>query len=104
MSKWYGSVGYSITQETKPGVWKPTNVERKYYGDCIKKSSRWENSGNVNDNLTFNMEISILADPFAYQHFSELKYVEFMGSKWKITSVSVDRPRITLSIGGVYNG
>jgi hypothetical protein len=30
-------------------------------------------------------------------------YVEFMGTKWKITNVEVQYPRLILSVGGVYN-
>jgi hypothetical protein len=33
-----------------------------------------------------------------------MRYVEFMGTKWKITNIEVQYPRLTLSIGGEYNG
>lgn len=105
MAKFCGIVGYLANIETAPGVWTtPEPLERKYYGDVLKKSSRWDNGISVNDNINVTNEISIIADPYAYQHFSEMKYVIFEGVKWTISSITVERPRITLSLGGIYNG
>ena len=102
MSKYYGKVGYAITKETKPGVWKNLVVERMYYGDILRNTSRWQGSSNVNDNLVISNQISILADPFAYHNFHAIKYIEWLGSKWKVSSVEVQYPRLILNIGGVY--
>lgn len=99
-----GKVGYIITAETTPGIWEPQEVPRKYRGDVIKNTSRWQNGEGTNDNINISTDISILADAFAYQHFSEIRYVEFMGAKWKVTDATPERPRIVLSLGGIYNG
>lgn len=105
MGKWYGKVGYSKPVEVKPGVWKDEITERSYYGDTIRVSTRWSASPDgTNDDLNVNNQISILADPFAYDNFSRMKYVEFMGAKWKITNAEPQRPRIILTVGGLYNG
>jgi len=104
MAKWYGKVGYEETKETSPDVWTPEVTDRFYVGDVQRQSRRLENSQQINDNINVNMEISIVADPYAYQHFHEIKYVEYMGSLWKVTSVDVQFPRLILSIGGLYNG
>lgn len=106
MARWHGIVGYIETKETSPGVWKPETTERPYYGDVLSNSSRWTaSSDSTNDDLNINNQISIVADPFAYQNFHSIKYVEFMGAKWKVTSVNANqRPRLILTIGGVYNG
>lgn len=99
-----GTVGYIITAETTPGIWEPQEVPRTYRGDVIKNTSRWQNGEGTNDNINISTDISILADAFAYQHFSEIRYVEFMGAKWKVTDATPERPRIVLSLGGIYNG
>ena len=101
--KFCGKVGYAITEETSPGVWEPTIVERKYYGDVVKNRSSWQQGESINDDINLTPDISIIADGFAYQNFSYIRYVEFMGAKWKVTSVSPERPRITLTLGGLYN-
>lgn len=104
MSKYYGKVGYAVTSETAPGVWKNSIVEKAYYGDIMKYATKWQNSGGVNDDLNVSNTISILADAFAYQNFSSIKYIEWMGVKWKVTQIEVQRPRLLLSIGGEWNG
>lgn len=106
MAKWYGTIGYVVEQiETTPGVWTDQIVERKYKGTLTRISSRWSTpSDSTNDDLTVNNQISIVADPFAYQNFQSMKYVEFAGTKWKVESIEVKYPRLILSIGGVYNG
>lgn len=104
--KYYGTVGYAVTAEKQdqPGVWEDTITERFYYGEVIKLYSKWQNSGNLNDNLTIGNAISILADAFAIQNFSLIKYVTLEGVKWKVTNVEVQRPRLILTLGGEYNG
>lgn len=102
--KFYGKIGFAETKETSPGIWEPTITEKVYYGDVIRNSRRWEKSDKLNDDLTIQNQISIVADQFCYTNLQAMKYVEWLGSKWEITDVEIDRPRMTLSIGGVYNG
>lgn len=105
MAKFYGAIGYADMMEIRPGVYEERITERVYSGDLIKNSSRWStNPDSVNDNLSINQQISILADPFAYKNFHSMKYVEYMDAKWKITNVDVQYPRLILTVGGVYNG
>ena len=104
MAKYFGKIGYAEQVETAPGVWEERITERQYYGDVVRNIRKLESSGYINDNINVSMEISIVADPYAIQNFHAMRYVEFMGSLWKITSVEVNYPRLILSIGGVYNG
>jgi len=104
MAKFYGVIGYSVTEETSPGVWTESITERNYYGDVIRNTRRWQSGEGLNDNLTINNIISIVADPFAYQHFHAIRYIKWMGTSWKIDNIEVQRPRLILTIGGVYNG
>lgn len=104
MGKWFGKVGYSVTEETEPGLWEPIIIEREYYGDAFDERFKRQNSSNVNDDITISQIISIIADPFAYQNCSNITYVEYMGNKWKVSDVTPVYPRLKLTIGGVYNG
>ena len=104
MAKWYGIVGFAETTETSPGVWEEIITPRNYYGDLVRNHKRYESSDNLNDNITMQNEISIISDPYAVQNFQNIRYVEFMGTKWRVTSVDVQYPRLVLSVGGVYNG
>ncbi len=102
--KYYGKIGFRSTSEGKPSVWEEEIVEHSYYGDVIRNTKRFQGSDHINENLDINNQISIVADPFARNHFHEMIYVKWMGAVWKITSVEVQFPRLLLSIGGVYNG
>ena len=104
MAKWYGKIGYAETVETEPGIWEEQLTERSYDGDVYRNTRLLQNSGSVNDNINVGNQISIIADPFAYQKFHAMRYAEFMGTNWKITNVDVQYPRLILTLGGVYNG
>lgn len=103
-TKFYGIVAYAITEEVIPGKWKERIVEKQYRGDITRVSRRLQSADKVNDDIRINNEIRILADAFAYQNFQNIRYVVWMGTKWKVESVTVDRPRLVLEIGGEYNG
>lgn len=103
MAKYYGAIGYAETVETKPGVWKEQITERMYSGDLLRNSRRFQSSDKLNDDLNISNEISIVADPYANQNFHLMRYAEFMGTKWKITDIEVEYPRLRLTLGGVYN-
>ena len=106
MGKYFGKIGYSVTEQTIPGVWKEQVTEREYYGELLRNTQRrYENGGSqVNENIVISNNISILADPFAYENFAHIKYAEYMGTKWIVNSVEVQYPRLILTLGGVYNG
>lgn len=104
MAKWFGKIGFAETVETKPGVWKEQITEREYYGDVIRNSRRLQSSSEkINDDLNISNQISIVADPYANEHFYSMRYAEFSGAKWKVTDVEVQYPRLTLTLGGVWN-
>lgn len=105
MNKWYGQIGYIKHVQTSPSVWEREETVREYCGDVIRNTIRWAtNPDSTNDDLTINNQISIVADPFANQNFHSMKWIEFMGAKWKITSVEPKFPRLILTVGGVWNG
>ena len=104
MAKWYGEIGFAKTVETKPGVYKEQFTKRNYYGDVVRNSRRLQSADQLNDNINVSNQLSIVADPYANNNFHSMRYAEFMGAKWKITDVEVQPPRLTLTLGGVYNG
>ena len=103
MSKFYGKVGFISETETSPGVWESVVTERPYYGDVIRFDRRWDQPQEVQDNLTLSEEIRIVADSYCMDNVEYMKYVERLGVKWKIKSITPEYPRIRLTLGGVYN-
>lgn len=103
MAKFSGKVGYIKTIETEPGVWEETAIEKQYYGDLVKDTSRYTSGESTNDNITISNSISIVADKFACENYQHMRYVTFMNAKWKISNVEIAYPRITLTLGGLYH-
>lgn len=103
MPKFYGKIGFEETVETSPGVWEETITERNYYGEVIRNTRKLVASNHLNDDISIKNEISIIADPYAKDHFHSMRYVEFLGTTWTVDSVEVQYPRLILSLGGVYN-
>ena len=104
MAKFYGAIGYAVTEEVRAGVWEEAIKERLYSGELIRNVRRLQSGEQLNDNVNVANEISILSDPFANENFHSMRYVQFMGAKWKISNVEVQYPRLILTVGGVYNG
>lgn len=104
MAKFYGVIGFAETKETKPGVWTEEIIERNYYGDLTRNTRRLLSADQLNDNINIENNISIVSDPYVNENFHAMRYVKFMGTRWKISNVEVQYPRLILTTGGVYNG
>jgi len=105
MARFSGIVGYSETVRTGPGVTEEVITERKAFGDLLRNSRQLtESSTQVLPQLNVNNSVSIVADEYARGHFFAIQYVTWQGVCWNVTDVTVEHPRLTLQLGGVYNG
>ena len=104
MAKFFGVIGFVEMVEASPGVWEERTTERNYYGDMIRNSRRLQATDKVNDDINISNQLSIVADPYAIGHFHTMRYAIYNDVKWKISDIEVQYPRLTLTLGGVYNG
>lgn len=104
--KFYGEIGFwKDDVEVEPGVFQPTIVERHYVGDIIRNNRRFQSAENQqNDNLVINNQIVIVADLYMQKSLSSIRYAKWEGVYWKVKSVDVNYPSITLELGEVYDG
>lgn len=106
--RFYDVIGFETTAPKTEcsDVWVPTTVEKKYYGDIVRNSRRLQSLDylSTNDDVNINNQISLMADEFALQHFHEIRYALFKGTKWKVSDIEFQGPRLLLTLGGVYNG
>ena len=102
MNKFYGTVGFEVTEETSPGIWEAHTVEHGYSGDLIRHIDRYDSGNKVNANYSINNQISIVCDPYALENFQFIKFVRFLGTAWRVSSVEVNYPRLLLNLGEVY--
>ena len=103
MAKFYGSIGFAEDVEVRPGYIKNQITPHEYYGDVIRQSHRYQSSESVNDNIKIDTQISIVADVYANNNFGAMRWVEFGGTKWKISSIEIKYPRLIITIGEVWN-
>ena len=102
MPKCSGVIGYSLVVETQPGIWSETIIDKPYYGEVVVDNRKYTNN-EINEDLNINNKISIVSNSFMLENLSTMKYLTFLKSKWKITSVEIKPPRIIITIGGLYN-
>ena len=103
MTKFCGIIGYANIRETSPGIWQEQIVERRYFGDILANKVKTKDSEHLNPDVTIDNRLSIVADPYAYANFQSIRYVEWYGIKWQVSSVEVQRPRLILSMSQPYN-
>jgi hypothetical protein len=104
MARFYGKIGYGEAVETSPGVWVDEIVEYSYFGDVIRNTRQLQPGEYLNDEISVENSISVVADAYANEHFFAIRYVEWAGALWTVSTVEVQSPRLILRLGGVYNG
>lgn len=107
MTKFFGNVGYGhhVEEPADSGVYVDVVEEYEYFGDVVRNTRRLQSGESLNDDITVNNSISIVADEYANEHFHAIRYVQWAGALWKVTEVdATTRPRLILRLGGVYNG
>lgn len=100
MAKFHGTIIYVLSKETSPDVWEEQTIEREYSGDILRSYKKYSSNDKINDDIKFFNEISIVADPFAFENFVYMKYIVYMNHKWKIQSVELKYPRLIITPGG----
>lgn len=103
MAKYSGKVGYVFQVETAPDVFTPQSTERVMRGDVIGLNVRFESSEKVNDDFSLGHRLSLMGDPYAYGNIANIRYVSYMGYNWKVLSAVIQRPRIIVTLGGLWN-
>lgn len=104
MAKFVGIIGFGLTSETEPGVWVDQVVERPYTGDVLRNTQAWNREGTFNPDVITSDTISIVADGFTTANLYSMKYVRWRGILMAVKNVRLERPRVILEIGGLYNG
>lgn len=104
--KFAGTVGFwEMDEEVRPGVYRPLIVEKFYTGDMPRNFRKFEpSSEKQNNDISVSNQVTILADLYMWNNLSSVRYVIWNGQKLSVKNVTIDYPRVTLEIGGVYSG
>lgn len=103
--RFFGVIGFAEANiEVAQDVFRDGIVERPYTGDVLRNNRGWSKTEYQNDSFTVNNQISIVADLYARQNWSSIRYVKWNDAILSVTNIRIDYPRIVLEIGGLYNG
>lgn len=104
MARFFGGIGFGAPVDKGGGVWEDAITERNYYGDVRQNMVATSTTGSVLPEVTFQTTISVVADAYALENFTAIRYIRWAGSVWTVTSVQLQRPRLVLMLGEVYHG
>jgi hypothetical protein len=104
MPRFFGKVGYGEPVEIRPGVSRDTIVERSASGDVFRDTRASRSGDKVNNDISVGNLISIVMDAYSTANFHNIRYVVWNGTRWTVPQVEVQRPRLILTLGEVYNG
>lgn len=97
-------MGYRTTVENTPGVWVSTIEEKKCRADVLRISSRSTSTDSINSGIMLSNQFSIISSSNDMNNISNLLYIEYMGTRWRVSYVEFKYPRMIVNVGGVYNG
>lgn len=106
MARFEGLIGFAVIERTAPGV-SSTVIHEKgpYFGDVKRRSHQRREDDTVNGDLVTTNTIEIMADDaYVNENIDAIRFVEWAGAQWRVTEVTVQRPRLLLRLGGVYHG
>lgn len=105
MTRYSGKIGFVQEQvETSPGVFTDKVVERRLTGSVIQQGVNMQSSDVIHDDLTMGVSLFLVADSYSYEKLMHIRYATYLGARWKVINITSERPRLTLQLGGVWNG
>ncbi len=100
--KWYGKIAFSSQVETEPYVFEEKLIRKNFMGDILRAHNNNDSNSNINIDVSISNQLSVLMDPFLQNNFHKIVYVEFMGTKWTVSSVDIQERRLLLTFGKMY--
>lgn len=105
MNRWCAKIGFAEQVETAPSVWTEKITERTYRGDVLRCTRRLNDSQEkISYNISISNQISVIGDAYMRYHFVDMRWIEFMGAKWKTAEVDASQaPRLIITLGELWN-
>lgn len=103
MTKFSGTIGFATQEETSPGVWKNTFVEKEFRGEILQNQNRWQPTENVNEDFVLDNKFSLILNAYLSENLGKITYLKWMGTKWRVSKIEIKHPRIIITTGSIYN-
>ena len=104
MAKYKGLIGFVSNEEIEPGIWEDVVTEKKHRGEILKNNQRFAVANTTSGELKITNQFSIVGTSYAFDHISDIRYLEWRGNRWVVDTVGIEYPRLVITIGGLYNG
>ena len=108
--RYCAKIGFRDTYEKVDEHGNPTSIwveditEKTYKADVMSNGYRNQQGDSINDDYRVNVKLSMIAcDAYVISHLNSVIYCEWLGKKWKVTAVELERPRLIVTLGGEYN-
>lgn len=105
MTKFRGSIGINrgYKESSVPGDYQAEIEEIEVVGEIRGQGARWPNMSQ-GENVSARHVLSIVTPESTIIDYSEVVYILWQGLKWSVVDIQYKRPRIDLTLGGLYNG
>lgn len=104
MTKFRGSIGIDRgSVETSLGIFEPEIEEVEITGEMRNLRARWQGH-EQRDSVSARHVLSIVTPESSIIDYTEVVYVVWQSRNWSVVSIEYKRPRIELTLGGLYNG
>lgn len=104
MSRFRGPIGVNRgLLQTAPGIYVNDIEEIEVFGEIRNDAgARWAQQ-NMGETLKALHILSVVTPEDSDIDFNSVAYIVWKGRKWTVTSVQYKRPRVDLTLGGLYN-
>lgn len=104
MSRFRGPIGITRGHhETEDGIIRQYIDEVEVYGEIRNDGASWSQHG-MNESVRAKHLLSVVTPEQSVIDFNAVVYVVWQGRKWSVTAIQYKRPRVELTLGGLYNG
>ena len=104
MARYSGLVGFKIgNTEPVDGVFVQQFEEKMMRGDVVSSRKQYVQGNQAYDDGELSNQISLVGSQYSFENYTNIKYLVYLGRKWKVISVAVEHPRIIATLGGLYN-
>lgn len=104
MAKFWGPIGIKRgSRETDPGIFEEVIEEVEVAGEMRNLRTRWQGH-EQRDTVSAKHILSVVTPEDSIIDFTEVVYVVWQGRKWSTVAIQYKRPRVELTLGGLYNG
>ena len=104
MGKAVCKFGFGINTEVETDIWEDVISEKgPYYGDILRNNQSYDQGDTLSGDVRITNQLSIVGDDFLFENLENVRYILYKNQR-RIVSLEEAYPRVTINLGGIYNG